>query len=51
MAFTPANYDFIKTVSGVVGQTMTAYVNSIIAKYREEHADIYEKAADVKKML
>lgn len=47
MAFTPDNYEFIAVVSKVTGKTMTAFVNSIIAEYREANPDIYEKAKAV----
>lgn len=48
LAFSAENHDFIQTVSRVRGQNLTQFVNFIIAKYAEEHSDLYEKA---KKLL
>ncbi len=44
MAFTPLNYEYINIVSRVKGMTMTKFVNEIIAEYRENNPEIYEKA-------
>ena len=44
MAFTPENHDFIKILSKASGRTMTQYVNELIASYRAEHPEHYEKA-------
>lgn len=44
MAFSPDNYDFIQTMARVRGETLTAFVNDIMDKAREENADLYRKA-------
>ena len=44
MAFTPENHEFIKIMARIHGKTMTEYANMVIAQYREEHPEIYEKA-------
>ena len=44
MAFSSANYSFIKIVSRVTGQNMTQLTNAIIDQYRAEHPDVYEEA-------
>jgi len=44
MAFWTDNHDFIKTMARLSGKTMTEYTNLVIAKYREEHPEIYERA-------
>jgi hypothetical protein len=31
----------------VTGKTMTEFANLTIAKYREEHPELYEKAQDI----
>lgn len=46
LAFSPDNYLFIKTMSQVRGESLTAFVNHVLDLYREEHADIYEKAKE-----
>lgn len=47
MAFTPANHDFIKTMSRVCGYTMTEFTNIVIERYRMEHPEIYEQAKGI----
>lgn len=44
LAFTPSNYEFVQTMARVRGETMTDFVNYIMAEAREKHADLYEKA-------
>lgn len=51
LAFTPANYEFIKTMAQVRGQNLTEFVNEILAEARESHADIYEKAIEFRNSL
>lgn len=46
ITFTPANHDYIKTMSKVSGISMTAYVNKIVEKHFEEHRGDYEKAKE-----
>ena len=44
MAFTPSNMDYMRVLSKIKGQTLTQFVNELIAKEREANADAYEKA-------
>lgn len=44
MAFSPENYEFIRVMSRISGQTLTDFTNNVIAKYREEHPEIFEQA-------
>lgn len=44
MAFWSENHDFIKTMSRITGKTMTEYTNLVIANYRAEHPEIYDRA-------
>ncbi len=44
MAFTPENYEFIQHVSHYKMMNLTKFVNYIIDRYREEHAEAYERA-------
>ena len=44
MAFTPDNYEFIRIMARISGQTLTEFTNTVITKYREEHPEIYEQA-------
>lgn len=51
LAFTPANYEFIKTMAQVRGQNLTEFVNDVLKEARESHADIYEKAIEFRNSL
>lgn len=51
LAFTPANYDFIKCMSQVRGQNLTEFVNDMLKEARESHADIYKKALEFRDSL
>lgn len=44
MAFTPENHEFIKVMSKIKGKTMTEFTNLVIARYRIEHPEAFEKA-------
>ena len=44
MAFTPTNIDYIRVMAAIRGQTMTQFVNAIIAQDREKNGDAYEAA-------
>lgn len=51
LAFTPANYEFIKVMAQVRGQNLTEFVNDILREARENHADIYEQAINFRNSL
>ena len=51
LAFTPANYEFIKTMAQVRGQNLTEFVNDMLAEARNSHQDVYEKAMEFRKSL
>lgn len=51
LAFTPANYEFIKTMAQVRGQSLTEFVNDMLEEIRVEHADIYEKAMEFRNSI
>lgn len=44
MAFTPANYDYVRVMARVTGTTMTEFTNKAIEAYRMEHSDLYAQA-------
>ena len=44
MAFTPDNFDYIRIMSRIHGETMTAFNNRIIEEHRAEHPEQYEQA-------
>ena len=44
MAFTTDNFDYIRIMAGIRGQTMTAFVNDVIAEHRTEHPEQFEQA-------
>ena len=47
MAFSPANYEFLRTMAGLHRMTITKYVNHLIEEERKRSADIYQKAKDL----
>ena len=49
MAFTPANYDYIQTMSRVRGETITAFVNRIMDESREANNELYQSAVEFRK--
>lgn len=51
LAFTPANYEFIKIMAQVRGQSLTEFVNDMLTEARTQHADIYEKAIEFRNSL
>lgn len=51
MAFTPELFDYIKTMARVSGITQTEFVNSVLAQYKAEHSEQYEKAVEFRKNL
>lgn len=51
MAFTPTNMDYIRTMSKMKGQTMTQFVNAIIAEKREKNGTAYQKAKELLEIL
>ena len=51
LAFTPANYEFIKVMAQVRGQNLTEFVNDMLREARESHADLYEKAIEFRNSL
>lgn len=51
MAFTPSNYEYIKTMAQVRGQTLTVFVNRVIQKSMEDNMDIYEKAMEFRRSI
>lgn len=44
IAFSPVNYDFIRTLARGRGESYTEFVNLIIDEYRKEHMEQYEIA-------
>lgn len=51
LAFTPANYEFVKIMAQVRGQNLTEFVNDILREARESHADVYNKAIEFRNSL
>lgn len=51
LAFRPDVYAFINTMARVRGETLTDFVNVVLAEYMDEHRDIYEKAIEFKNSL
>lgn len=51
MSFTAENMDYIRTMSKIKGQTMTQFVNVIIATERDRNGKIYDAAKEILKNL
>ncbi len=51
LSFDSENYDFIRVMSRITGQSMTAFINQVMTAYREEHNELYEQAKEFYKEL
>lgn len=51
MAFSDDNYDYIALVAPASGKTMTLLVNEIIADYRKNHPEVFEKAMELRNII
>ena len=51
LAFTPANYEFIKIMAQVRGQNLTEFVNDVLQQARENNADLYQQAIKFRESL
>lgn len=47
MTFYTDNFEYLRIMSKIKGQTMTAFCNDIIAEHREAHADLFEEARQI----
>ena len=50
-AYTPDNYEYIQTMARLRGQSLTAFVNMLIDKHREENAALYEQIKAIKEKM
>ena len=44
LTFSQENYDYLKVIAPYCGTNVTAILNKLVDKYREEHWDLYEEA-------
>lgn len=51
LAFTPANYDYVKTMAKISGLTMTEFINKIMTEHRETHGELYKQALEIRNKL
>lgn len=51
LAFTPANYEFIKIMAQVRGQNLTEFVNDVLQQARDNNADLYQQAINFRNSL
>ena len=47
MSFTPSNMDYLKTMAGIHGMTVTRFMNHIIEQHAEANAVRYQKAKEI----
>lgn len=51
MVFSTTNYNFIRTMARIKGQSLAEFTNEMITQYIADHGQYYEQAAElVKKM-
>ena len=51
IAFTPDNYDYVKTMSRVTGQNYTEFINKILLEHREAHGELYKQVVKFRNSL
>lgn len=51
MAFSPENYEYIRTMAQVTGLNLTQFVNNLIKQHREEYHAEYEKAIQFRDLM
>lgn len=51
LAFTPDNYEYIKTMAQVRGESLTEFVNYILRQSMTDNMEVYEKAREFKQSL
>lgn len=51
MAFTPENLDYMRTIAGLKGISITRFVNDLIAKDREKNSTAYSAARNLSEQL
>ena len=51
MAFAPDVLDYLRTMSGLRGESMTRYVDRVLRSNMEKNADLYQQAVALTKML
>ncbi len=51
LAFRQDIFDYITVMARVRGETMTQFVNLILAQYMEENQEIYQKALEFRNLL
>ena len=47
LAFTPTNYQYVRIVSKLRGESLTAFVNWVMEQYRLEHPELYRGVLDL----
>lgn len=47
MSFTPSNMDYLKTMAGINGMTITRFMNYVIEQHAEANAARYQKAKEI----
>lgn len=47
MSFTPSNMDYLKTMAGINGMTITRFMNHVIEQHAEANAARYQKAKEI----
>lgn len=51
MAFTLTNYDYIRVMSGITGQSYTKFVNAVLDADRERNGKVYRMAKELAKEI
>lgn len=51
LAFSDPNYEFVRTMAAVRGQSITEFINDLLADTREKNAEIYARAIEFRNSL
>lgn len=51
VAFSPAVYDYVKTMARATGTTYTDFINAVLKQHMDEHGDTYKKAVEFRNSL
>lgn len=49
ISLTPSEYDYIQTMAGITGKSLTRFIGDLISREAENNADTYRKAKELVK--
>lgn len=51
LALTEENFEYVKTMAGVKGQTATQYINELIEANRQQNEELYRQVKELQERL